>query len=278
MSTATTTVKPLPEHYERTMDDADRMGWDVVTTPTSVKLTPPSGRKNDQIVLDLKTPLVPPQLRNKLIDEGFIKALQAWDREQKSKAQPEPKAPAKAPAQQDGKDVLVCEACVEKGVAEPYTTERSQSMGAHKRKAHNIAGSSPEAVRLREKNAAKGAPARKTPSARKATSSVKKTASAKKTVSVKKTAAEVPAQRAAEPVKLPQLPLPSGLPAPVATHLNDLVTAIKAELGSATTLKQEIEPLREFFDKVDELVGNPNLTPLKVLATIQDLVMEIKQK
>lgn len=275
MSTATTT-RSLPQHYENTIDDAERIGWDAVCTPSSVKLTPPpgKGKKYKPITLTLNPPLVPPQLRVKLTDEGFVKALREWEGEQ---------APAKAEdeqkADQGGKDVklLVCPECQADGVKEPYASARTQSVAAHRRRAHGVEGSSPSALQRRAAMT-RAASAKTTASAPQPQKTPVKTTSA----APAKTAAStrVPAPRATEPVKAQQeIPVNvSFLPVAVAEPLGDMLAALQTELARAAELEQEIKPLREFFDKVDGIVEDGNLTLLKALAAIQDLVAEMKKK
>ncbi|MEU9405677.1 hypothetical protein AB0E08_08220 [Streptomyces sp. NPDC048281] len=272
MSTPTIT-KPLPQHYERTMDDAERINWDVVTTPTSMKLVPPTGKKGSQIVLDLRTPMAPPQLQKKLVDEGFVAALQAWEREQGKQA-PEPKAaPAAAqtaPSPEDGKPVLVCSICKANGVPEPYTTTWPQGLGSHKRRTHGVVGTSTKAERRRERTLAAKPPAKKAPAA------AKKTAPAKKAAA----SAAVPAPRSAVQVgKRQEEPIDvSGLPVSVAAPLTDLLNAVRASSGDAQALQTEVEQLRSFRDQVDELVNDGSKPPVKVVSTIMDLVEKTKQK
>jgi chemotaxis protein histidine kinase CheA len=270
----------MPTHYESVMKDADQMGWDVICSDTSVKLTPPSGKKGDQIVLPLTKPLAPPQLQKKLTDEGFAKALAAWEQSQaKQKGAQESKPHADAPAQQGGKQEMVCPDCVKDGVENPYRTTYPQGMGSHRRKAHGIVGTSVEAVRRREKKAAAAKTSAKKATANK-TSAKKATPVKKATTAAKPAVASVPAPRTAPaPVKTQEsLVNVSGLPVAVAAPLGEMLTALQTELGNAADLQKEIAPLGEFFDKVDSIVNDANLTPLKALATIQDLVAETKQK
>jgi hypothetical protein len=258
VSTATTT-KAVPTQYQSAMDDADAMGWDVVCSDTSVKLMPPSGKKGDQIVLSLTTPMAPPQLRKKLVAEGFVAALQAWERGQGKTPQGEEKATA---ATKPEKPVRVCPECeADPDVKDPFSTTHPPALGNHRRAKHDILGVSSEAIRKRTATAAKKA-AKKAP--------------AKKAAAF---TAPVPAPRAAEPVKKQEsLVNVSGLPISVAAPLGELLNAISATSGDAADLQQEVGALRDFRDKVDILVHDGNQTPLKVLATIQDLVEETKKK
>jgi hypothetical protein len=272
MSTATTTAtKALPSHYQSVMDDADDMGWDVVCSDTSVKLTPPGAnvKKGQQIVLPLTNRWAPPQLQKVLSDRGFLSALAAHERAQ-GKADPKPEPEKQAPAQQDGKPVRVCPECeADPDVKDPFNTTHPPALAVHRSRKHGIAGTSPEAIRKRTATAAKKA-AKKAP-AKKTTPAPAKKAAAD--------TAPVPAPRAAEPVKK-QEPLVdlSGLPVSVAAPLSELLNAFKATSGDAADLEKDVTTLRDFRNQVDELVHDGNKAPVQVVASILNLVEETKQK
>lgn len=269
MSTATTT-KAIPTQYQSAMDDADAMGWDVICSDTSVKLTPPNAKKGDQIVLSLTTPMPPPQLHKKLVDEGFVAATQAFERGQKApeaEAKPETEAKATA-ATKPEKPVYVCPECeAAPDVEEPFTTTHPPALGNHRRAKHGIPGTSAETIRKRGATAAKKA-AKKAPAKKAAGTPAKKTAAA----------ATVPAPRAAAPAakQKPEFNI-SGLPVSVAAPLEDLLNALSATSGDTEALEQEVKTLRDFRDQVEAEVNDGNKAPIQVVASIHSLVQETKQ-
>jgi hypothetical protein len=271
VSTTTTELKPLPSHYQAIVDKAMQMGWQVRRSDGSVKIVSPSGRKGSEIVLSLKTPLPQPQLTKLLQQRGFLAVVQAWEREQKTAG----KQGEEKPTAPEGKDVklLVCPECQDSGTKEPYTSTRVQSLATHRRQAHKVVGNSQEAVRRREKLAEAAAK----------TKAVKKAPAKKMTEPVKKTPASpaLPAPRAADPAETKgQEPLVnvSGLPVSVTAPLGEMLTSLQAELHKASDLHKEVQPLRDFFDKVDDLVHDGNKAPVQVVASILTLVEETKQK
>jgi len=245
----TTAAKPIPEHIKNVQRDADAMGWDVQTTPTSVKITPPNAKKNQAITISLNPPPAPPQMQAQLAKGGFLAALQAWSREQDGKKQ-ETDQPT------DGK--RICPECKADGAKEPYTSDRVQSMAAHRRKAHGILGKSAEAVRRREQLAA-----------------AKKAAAKKAAPKKPAPKAAVPTQRAepepkAEPTAALQVNVDL-LPNPVAEAVSTLLTAVKEATGGTDALRKEVEELRDFRNKVVELVNDGTKAPVHVVAFILDL-------
>lgn len=259
----TTAAKPLPEHVDNVRKDADMIGWDVQTTPSSLKITPPNGRKNQSISISLNPPPAPPQLLAQLAKGGFTAAVQAWNREHDGKA---PQAPQ---ADQPTNGTQVCPECKADGAKEPYTSDRVQSMATHRRQAHGVVGNSAEAKRRREQLAA----AKKGPAPKKATSKPgpKKTAAAQKPASK----AAVPAQRAeAAPKAEPTAPVQVNvdlLPAPVADAVSSLLTAVTKATGDTDTLRKEVESLRDFRTRVVELANDGTKAPVQVVSSILDL-------
>jgi hypothetical protein len=284
MSTATDT-KPLPDHIQNVVDDALNIGWDVVCTPVSVKITPPGGRKKgsaafgsprgrkaEQIILSLNPPPAPAQLTVELTGKGFLAAVQAHEREEaaeeakaeEAKAEEAPKEKAAAPVEADASK-HVCPECAAAGEDTSYA--RPQSLSVHRRMKHGVIGASKEAAEKRAARAQKNAAAEP-----KAADEPKK-ASAK--AAPKKVL--IPAQAQAPAAEeAPQLvgKTEHEISTPVSTALAALTYAV----GNATAdLQRENRDLRDFRDQVVALASDGTKAPVQVVADILTLSQKTAQ-
>jgi hypothetical protein len=267
----TTATKPVPTHIKSVMDDAHAMGWDVECTPNSVKITPPKGHGVKPFTLSLTKVAAPPVLRPMLSNNGFTSAVSAWKRSKGAEPDgPEPKA--EAPSQPEDKDakLMVCPECKEKGVEEPFATSRPATMGAHRNRAHGVAGANAKIVAKRK---AKATAAQRSSPAKKATAkqppATKTAPAADATVPGPRPAAEVTSPRVQVNVDL--------LPAPVAEALGQFLTAVKDETAGTQALRTEVEALRAFRDQVLAEASDGNQPPVKALANIISLIEQTKQ-
>lgn len=263
---ATITVKPIPSQYQEVIDKCDEMDWDVEKSPTSVKVIPPKGSKVKPFNMPRSTPWAPPQLAKNLQENGFLAAYKEFKDARDGVKKPDAVATAAAKL---GKKVRVCEYCEkDPEIKEPFTTTHPPALGVHQRHKHGILGKSAEAARKRDVTAAKKAAGKKV---------LAKTAAPAKTAAVPSKSV-VPAPRAAATVKQEPLINLSGLPVSVAAPLGELIAAVGATSGDAVDLQKEVEKLRDFRDQVEAEVNDGNKAPIKILAAIQDLVQETKQK
>ena len=264
MSTATEN-KQLPSHYEAVQKKAIAMGWDVERTPTNLKVIPPKGQNLKPFNLTRNPPMAPPQLKKHLETLGFNSVWAAFERNETSQqADAEPKAgESTEPAKKTG-EKRVCPECVELGREEPFTADTPQGLALHRRRAHGVVGTSPDSVRRRAAAKKVGAPVKKVAQVKPAAAGAP---------------AAVPAPRAAAasaPKKDEVLLAVNGLPLSVASPLGDMISAIGAEISAGAELRKEVEALRAFRDRVDELVHDAEVPPIKVVVSIHDLVEQTR--
>ena len=260
----TTVTKPVPDHIKSVQEDADEIGWDVLSTPTSVKITPPNGKKNQTINISLNPPPAPPQLQKQLADQGFLKALAAFQREQdakKPKSVPAKKseAAAKDRPTKNSAGNYVCPECLQSGVKEPFATKHAQGLGSHRYRAHGVVGAD---------RAARAAAAAKKAVTKKAAPAAKKAApKASVPAQAAPTAAEA-APRAAVPVNV------DALPGPVGEAMSQLFSAVQQNSGEVAALQQKLDDLTRFRTQVTDLVNDGTKAPVQVVAAILELARE----
>jgi hypothetical protein len=248
VSTATAT-RPS-EHVEHLCEDAAAMGWDVKREANSIKVIPPKGSSVKAFSVSTNPSPAPPQLAKTLSENGFLRAWQAFEREQGKTSKPA------GPAQgSTGAQPTVCPECVEAGVKEPYTTDRGASMGAHRNRKHGVEGTAKKAVPAKKATAAK-------PSA-------KKTAPAKAPAGAVTKAPELAATVKA--VSQPVETSGSEMPVKVAAAVAALVHAVGSEVGDVAALRAENERLHTFADQVLAEASDGTKAPVQVVANILDL-------
>jgi hypothetical protein len=259
MSTAASTQpRELPAHIASVVDDAYNMGWSVVVSNTSVKVTPAAGSRVKPFSVSLNPPPVKPQLHQALVKNGFTAALAAWERDNPKEEAKVENNTQELEGSTDGDHS--CPECAEAG--KPRSFSRAAARGIHRRTAHGIVGTSAQALNAAKHRAAKKAPKE---------TAVKKAAAQK--APTKKTAAKkvtVPAQAPAPAVET--APAVTGMPGAVTDAMGALVHAVGKELGDVVELRDENKKLTEFRDQVAELARDGSKAPVQVVSGILDLV------
>lgn len=263
--TATATALKIPDHLQRAMEDADRVGgWRVVCMSKSVIITPPGRKKG--ISFSLTKPPTADQVRFQLDRAGLYGALKKLQPEENSTELPEPEPERGMVAKEKTEtEKLVCPECD----ADHFT--RPASLAAHRKMSHGVPGTSKatkERNRLIAKNAA---PAEKT-TAKRAVPAAREPSEEPIT-----TAAEAPAAPA---VALSDLVAEQAAPAyanpEIAEAVEALVHAVtKTAQNSLAPLEKKIEEqgeqiaaLQDFKDKVEAEIANGHQGPIPTLAKI----------
>ncbi|MFD8650677.1 hypothetical protein [Streptomyces mirabilis] len=241
---STTTPPRIPDYIERAMEDAKRVNWKVARRLNSVTLTPHSRHKGIGFSLT-KLPTAD-QVRVQLDKAGLYGALKKLQPEETATALPEPEPEhgmAEAKTDTPEKAGHGCPEC-----QKPFKSPAG--LASHRRKAHNVEGTSKATLERRAAKEKKAVPAPR---------AVSETPFAVPTVEI----------QAADLNKVAERDILSQAAPEVVEAVEALLHAVtKTAQNGLAPLQKKVDELQAFKDAVEAEVSNGNQGPFQTLANI----------